>query len=1633
MRKWLVSLLVVLLIPLIPASHLQQDLGSQSENRALPSVPSGGLHSSPENPARAVEKNLIDPEFFGMEGTEKVKVYIATENLKGLAGDLRDAGINVTFGRTTTYSKLILPVIEVEPWKVPLLANLTNALFVGKTPEIEVVKPEKGVPAALPPASTSYTGNNTTTLLITDGIEFGIPALWGTYAVWGNDTDYSGYPEVFDFASLYDYLEDGMVSPTSWFVNTSFNTSAYVENGSVYIDFENNTYNVTGIPSVSSTFHVGWMPEIPGRNRSAVIVTDTGALWNYDTAYVDLNNDRSFANEQPINRTRPIRVKDLNFDGNPDISTGLLYWVSDGIHTLPHSKFVAERFGFENLVPEAGTLLCFFGDYLNGTGTQISQALIKTARNTKILPVVMRSETNLFESWLFCAFGGDYLPKSGDEKDVCLSNFLLKVHTNYWNYIDRFYTSLLASTRVLFVLPALGNPDTYSPSSVYAIYAGTYNSVSGERIISTDGWQLATVIAGSKMQLLPSFSQSMYSWGNVPEGYAGTGVSAAVTAGVVAKLVEAVKEQGLQVNPDRTREVVAFATQNTPLDVQSQGHGILDESEALALMNLTSTSMKISPIQIDFGNYQGTEYPSFCNLVNPNTSYRENITLLSQNTDRDVNIQPVILKKEAGADFSFVLDQNATGFLSLDSVLARGTTVCRISTSANDGNENGGNFDVEFYVWIDDNGNSMEEPGEIQLVYRGKMVDGFSAFSTAISNWSKIEGAFLKFLPASENPELEFNVRVEWFNYTKFEWIPEISIFLPSNFALPVGVDLSVPANATPGRYEGKLLLLSEGINKTLPYRINVAAAMDTIYELADAGFYSDNALVPGNGAPVSRWYFLDVPPEITDRWSHLVVEVNLTGNASVTPYFSYSDTFSILYRKTFGPGALISFAALGEHGFGRDGRVDTVIVPAMPGLNGIRFAFSGMGQNATIRSLRVYGINVYGEQYLESTVWRDKVEFTGISSAALNLSISAAGLQRAEEISIGLDENHTGEMWICINETGFLLVNSDRNACFSLYAVSAEKTALVGYSMDGSICIPEIRPGDYLIKGFSPQAEMNLSWVLVYGSDVTAEIYPQGENPPGTEFFFGAYLPCPSKPGNYSCVISLGLRQNSTPWYIPFSQKIIDLPPYFTELWPANGSVLRDAKISGKYRDSEGTLKTNVSQVQVYINGANVTPFCVWNASEFSVPVLLAEGNYNVTVVIADANGIPATADIQFRVDRTAPPLNVISPENYLITRESLLFVVCESEPDAMVYVNQVPAETEDPGIFFCGIHLIEGWNVVEVKAVDVAGNVAIDRRNVCLDSSPPPLTITFPATGYITRSPYITVTGVSEYGARVTVNGVSAAPDLTGKFAAGITLPEEGENQVEVIATDSAGNENRFSFVAVLDRTPPEITLDPVEPLTASSVITISGMVRDAYLDPYVYVNAMKVQVIGQKFSVPVLLSEGTNAVKIAAMDMAGNVNTRFLTVTLDTTPPPLNLTLPDKVTLAKITINGSTEPGAKLWINNVSVYVNPQGNFSYVLNLTKGVNFVTVKVSDTAGNTRILTFAVLYVNPNELNVDDINRYNTLDKKLTELLDSLIYAVIALCVVFAVGLVGLYRYMLWRSKREEKVETLKSVFEEK
>ena len=81
--------------------------------------------------------------------------------------------------------------------------------------------------------------------------------------------------------------------------------------------------------------------------------------------------------------------------------------------------------------------------------------------------------------------------------------------------------------------------------------------------------------------------------------------------------------------------------------------------------------------------------------------------------------------------------------------------------------------------------------------------------------------------------------------------------------------------------------------------------------------------------------------------------------------------------------------------------------------------------------------------------------------------------------------------------------------------------------------------------------------------------------------------------------------------------------------------------------------------------------------------------------------------------------------------------------------------------------------------------------------------------------------------------------------------------------------------------------------------------------------------------------------------------------------TNPPPLAVDYPPDgfVThLESITVSGSTEPEARLMVNNEAVTVRADGTFSASLTLAKGVNYIHLSVARRFGRERILERSVV-----------------------------------------------------------------------
>ena len=120
---------------------------------------------------------------------------------------------------------------------------------------------------------------------------------------------------------------------------------------------------------------------------------------------------------------------------------------------------------------------------------------------------------------------------------------------------------------------------------------------------------------------------------------------------------------------------------------------------------------------------------------------------------------------------------------------------------------------------------------------------------------------------------------------------------------------------------------------------------------------------------------------------------------------------------------------------------------------------------------------------------------------------------------------------------------------------------------------------------------------------------------------------------------------------------------------------------------------------------------------------------------------------------------------------------------------------------------------------------------------------------------------------------------------------------------------------------------------------------------------------------FAAPLVLREGANQIMVTLRSDHDVVAASTYTVTVDRTPPTLTIARPttgESVDGPTIVVEGATEAGSSLVINDRTVVPNPQGAFSESFTATPGALPITVVARDKAGNETTTKLTVVVREP-------------------------------------------------------------------
>ncbi|MGQ0797866.1 MAG: S8 family serine peptidase, partial [Methanobacteriota archaeon] len=434
---------------------------------------------------------------FAAGGEDTVRAVVATDDVVQLGTFLRSAGLDTRIGSVETSVQGLRAVVvdvpavllakiaaldrvvEIAPAvqaELPQLADPDVPGLPGEGPAPTLIEAGKGhhVPDAW---ALGYTGAGIRVAPMDSGTDFGHPDLQGTFArvtdpasPYFNSFFGLGWPMAFDTYSMEVYV--GLTAPPgttfpaaplSWYVDTSFTTTADPMTGLLTTPFMGRVYNVSGIPSASGVYHVGLHPDRTLRFSSTwkyyqfvgLLVTDSFFPGVYDTVYVDLDHDKRFWDDKPANIFSPEIWADyynpalmtwdntttwLAGDGIADMSGGMVYFISNGVAPVPYSDNIATWYGFGSPpIPGNGNLVALqIGDVLTAGGgdhgTFVASSIVAQnvtgtvqgfAPDAELISVgnVYASALLFYDMWRFVGQGYDSVPGTGDEADIASASF----------------------------------------------------------------------------------------------------------------------------------------------------------------------------------------------------------------------------------------------------------------------------------------------------------------------------------------------------------------------------------------------------------------------------------------------------------------------------------------------------------------------------------------------------------------------------------------------------------------------------------------------------------------------------------------------------------------------------------------------------------------------------------------------------------------------------------------------------------------------------------------------------------------------------------------------------------------------------------------------------------------------------------------------------------------------------------------------------------------------------------------------------------------------------------------------------------------------------------------------------------
>jgi hypothetical protein len=266
---------------------------------------------------------------------------------------------------------------------------------------------------------------------------------------------------------------------------------------------------------------------------------------------------------------------------------------------------------------------------------------------------------------------------------------------------------------------------------------------------------------------------------------------------------------------------------------------------------------------------------------------------------------------------------------------------------------------------------------------------------------------------------------------------------------------------------------------------------------------------------------------------------------------------------------------------------------------------------------------------------------------------------------------------------------------------------------------------------------------------------------------------------------------------HLPVVLTYDNVPPWIKLVEPVAQVIYKAKEINVTGYVKEGT--------RVFVDGREIEVVL----GQFRTVITLPEGTNEIAVLAIDEAGNELSVTVPILIDITPPGLTISSPADGLVTNVRTLridgMVTTPDNPKSLTLtINGAPFPVGLDRTISQVLELVDGVNVITIEVVDLGGNMATITRKVTLDASAPYLSFGLENTRVdplytdpVSLGTFVYVTGYSEVGASVTINGAFVQVDpVTGKFNYTMFLPAPqvgymvSRTLIHVVSTDAAGN---------------------------------------------------------------------------------------------------------------------------------------------------------------------------------------------------------------------------------------------------